>query len=929
MNRLLRASVPVLALIISTLVPSLSNVAQASPAPYAELISQSSSGDTANDYSGISSISQDGRYVMFFSRATNLDPAVSGMQLYVRDRTTQQTQLVSTNSAGEVIEGRIILAKLTGDGRHVAMVAQGTNLGYPGLNTQLFHTYIKNLDTGQLAMASIDANGSDVHLTNDQSLHVSDDGNFVLLYSYFGGNSGTVKLKNMTTGSIDTIATGFPQAISGDGTMLFYSEPLQDVVNQPDATTYRYSRLTGTQTAVGITQAFTNAPISVSGDGQYVVFESQTEFVPGANAACTPDSIFAGGCHRVYRKNVDTGTIQLVDTKLDGSSAEQGTHQNGRNNSQLVISGDGNTVLWTSWAIMRSTKTQHKFSQVYAKNMTTGVVKLVSTNNAGAPSSSSGSSAGGGGIDGAYLSGATYDGSEVVYSTDADNMGVLPTCIDFGPSFAPQSLSTLVTAMKMCSHVYVSGTDGEDIQDTTAPQLESVTPDTYNIQPGEFVGITAQFSDTGSGLTGGEYFVGTDPGLGNGFPAGFEFGQPSNLSFGVEGDNFPTPGDYTVSFRAYDNVGNWTSTFTQLVTAEAFTGTAPTITSGASASTSMRVPMTNFTVTATGDPAPSLVLAGSLPAGLSFTDNGDGTGTISGTAAAGTAGTYALTFTATNGVGDPASQPFTLTVTTATSAPAITSDAADTEAFGTAFSFTITTNGYPAPKLTKTGTLPSGVTFTDNGNGTATLAGTSQNAALGSYNLTLKAKNSVASVTQAFVLTITKAPVITKVSTQTARVGVAYSKTITAKGFETPTLAVTGLPGNLSFADNGNGTGVISGVPAVGTGGSYNVTITANNSLGTATLTFVLKVNEAPVITSAATAHAEPGVPFSFQVTATGFPAPSISKTGALPSGLIYKASTRTISGTAKPGHNGTYPITLSAKNSSGTVMQSFMLTVN
>ena len=55
---------------------------------------------------------------------------------------------------------------------------------------------------------------------------------------------------------------------------------------------------------------------------------------------------------------------------------------------------------------------------------------------------------------------------------------------------------------------------------------------------------------------------------------------------------------------------------------------------------------------------------------MTFVDNGDGTGTLSGTPAAGTGGVYALTFTAANGVLPNATQAFTLTVN---EAPAITS----------------------------------------------------------------------------------------------------------------------------------------------------------------------------------------------------------------------------------------------------------------
>ena len=67
-------------------------------------------------------------------------------------------------------------------------------------------------------------------------------------------------------------------------------------------------------------------------------------------------------------------------------------------------------------------------------------------------------------------------------------------------------------------------------------------------------------------------------------------------------------------------------------------------------------------MTAIGAPAPALTVGGSLPAGVTFVDNGDGTGTLSGTPAAGTGGTYALTFTAANGVLPDGTQAFTLTV---------------------------------------------------------------------------------------------------------------------------------------------------------------------------------------------------------------------------------------------------------------------------
>ncbi len=66
-----------------------------------------------------------------------------------------------------------------------------------------------------------------------------------------------------------------------------------------------------------------------------------------------------------------------------------------------------------------------------------------------------------------------------------------------------------------------------------------------------------------------------------------------------------------------------------------------------------------FTVTASGNPTPSLALTGSLPSGVTFNT---ATGVLSGTPASGSSGTYPLTITASNINGDVVTQAFTLTV---------------------------------------------------------------------------------------------------------------------------------------------------------------------------------------------------------------------------------------------------------------------------
>ena len=95
-------------------------------------------------------------------------------------------------------------------------------------------------------------------------------------------------------------------------------------------------------------------------------------------------------------------------------------------------------------------------------------------------------------------------------------------------------------------------------------------------------------------------------------------------------------------------------------------------------------------MTATGFPIPTFSETGALPTGVTLATNG----TLSGTPASGTGGTYPITITAANGNLPNATQSFTLTVD---QAPAITSAASTTFTVGSAGTFTVTATGSRPP----------------------------------------------------------------------------------------------------------------------------------------------------------------------------------------------------------------------------------------
>jgi hypothetical protein len=70
----------------------------------------------------------------------------------------------------------------------------------------------------------------------------------------------------------------------------------------------------------------------------------------------------------------------------------------------------------------------------------------------------------------------------------------------------------------------------------------------------------------------------------------------------------------------------------------------------------------SITNSAAGSPTPFLYEVGTLPSGITFTNNANGTATLSGTPASGSSGTYPLTIGASNGVAADGMQNYTLTV---------------------------------------------------------------------------------------------------------------------------------------------------------------------------------------------------------------------------------------------------------------------------
>ena len=385
--------------------------------------------------------------------------------------------------------------------------------------------------------------------------------------------------------------------------------------------------------------------------------------------------------------------------------------------------------------------------------------------------------------------------------------------------------------------------------------------------------------------------TGLPPGLMLNTTTGVISGTPTtlgsfNVSLSATNAN-PTPGSLALTFN--------------------ITLGPPVITSTGIASGAVAAVFSGYQITASNGPLTAGGYAATaLPAGLSL----NASGFISGTPAVG--GTFNVGVTATNASATSAVK--TVVFSIAQFVPVITSATSANGQTGVPFSYQITANNGTSAGFSFTGTLPAGLALNST---TGLISGTPS--AVGAFTPTLVASNGAGNGSQVTTFNITLgAPVITSGLSASGSLATPFTYQITATNSPTAFNA-SGLPSGLSAS----ATGLISGSPSAQ--GTFTATISAQNGTGTASQTLTISIGLlSPVISSAASATATIGVPFSYQISATNFPT-SFNATG-LPAGVTVNTATGQIVGT--PSVIGSFSIALSATNATGTGNQTLLITV-
>ncbi len=148
-----------------------------------ERVSVSNSGQPADDHCNFGGMSDDARYIVFSSEASNLvdDDTNWKSDIFVRDRQTGTTERVSVSSSGEQGDEHSYSASISADGRFVAFMSRASNL-VPGDTNDLWDIFVHDRKTKETTRVSVSSTGEEAN-GSSWNLSISADGRFVVFSS--------------------------------------------------------------------------------------------------------------------------------------------------------------------------------------------------------------------------------------------------------------------------------------------------------------------------------------------------------------------------------------------------------------------------------------------------------------------------------------------------------------------------------------------------------------------------------------------------------------------------------------------------------------------------------------------------------------------------------------------------------------------------
>jgi len=168
-------------------------------------VSVSSDGTAGNDDSHDPSISGDGRYVVFYSEASDLvvNDTNGKVDIFIHDLVSGETKRVSVSSDGTAGNDNSYSPSVSGDGRYVAFSSYAKNLVEKDTNGRL-DVFVHDRDTGQTRRFSVNSDGigGNDNSGDEDPSSISRDGRYIAFDS-----SASNLVEGDTNGEFDIFET--------------------------------------------------------------------------------------------------------------------------------------------------------------------------------------------------------------------------------------------------------------------------------------------------------------------------------------------------------------------------------------------------------------------------------------------------------------------------------------------------------------------------------------------------------------------------------------------------------------------------------------------------------------------------------------------------------------------------------------------------
>jgi Tol biopolymer transport system component len=322
-------------------------------------VSVASDGTEANRWSQQPSISADGRYVAFNSLASNLVPNDTNNRtdIFVHDRQTGQTSRISITSNGVQSDSDSYLPAISADGRYVAFYSNATNLT-PDTPPFTSNVFVHDRQTGETSRIGVAWDGAPSPFFFG-GMDISADGRYVVFGSWSdnvvpGDTNGMhdIFVYDRQTGqtSLVSVASDGTQAndhvyfpsISADGRYVTFSSDANSLVpgdTNGVSDVFVHDRLTGQTSRVSVASDGTqgnnaSAVPAISADSRFVTFTSRaSNLVPGP----------VHDDWNIFLHDRETGQTTLISAAADGTPAND-------RSARPRISADGRHISFDSLA---------------------------------------------------------------------------------------------------------------------------------------------------------------------------------------------------------------------------------------------------------------------------------------------------------------------------------------------------------------------------------------------------------------------------------------------------------------------------------------------------------------------------------------------------------------------------------------------------